>query len=285
MNYAQNGKNIGKIEVGKMENWAKQIIAESGYIKPTYDKVGMETFQDLYDTLMAYACKNGLKNTVLSLNLVASFFYPVNKEDVTYSHNDNYTSLTYVDHALWVANMLVDIRPEITKEEEDIVLSVALCHTLVEKIAFPNNGRELVDIFHLDERILEIIYINLRDKTKRDMSDYYRRIQENKLALLVKLADRSYVVGTLSSSTIQVAQGYIRDTKQNFFSMCIYGKEHYPDLYLSFGLFMEKMRCLVDVTDILSSRFIARENILNNEILALKEENARLRQAIRELKK
>lgn len=268
-----------------LKNKVEQIIIDSGYLKPTYDVERMKDFQQRYDSLWKYACENELINTAISLNLVASFFFPVNKNDVKYSYNDNYSSETYVDHALWVANMLVDIRPEITKEEEDIALSVALCHTLIEKVAFENEGSELVDLFHLDERILYTIYINLRDKSKTDMTDYYKRIQEDKLALLVKLADRSNVVGNLYNSSIQVAQGYIRDTKQNFFSMCIYGKEHYPDLYLAFGLLMEKMRCLVDVTEILSTRFVARENILNNEILALKEENMRLRKAIRQLKK
>lgn len=268
-----------------MKEKVKQIILDSGYLKPTYDAKRMVDFQSRYDTLWNYACKNELMNTAMSLRLLISFFFPVNKEDIRYSKNDNYSSETYVDHALWVANMLMDIHPEITKEEEDIALSVAICHTLIEKIDFEHKGQELVDLFHMDPEILELIYINLRDKTQKDMTNYYKRIQENKLALLVKLADRSNIVGNLYLSSIQVAQGYVRDTKQNFFSMCIYGKEHYPDLYLAFGLLMEKMRCLVDVADILSTRFVNQENMLNNEILALKEENARLRKAIRQLKK
>ena len=245
----------------------------------TYDVEKMKEFQKSYDSLFQYATNHNLKNTLISLQILPCLLFS-NTGEFQYKE-DGITLEKYMKHALYTANLLVDVHPAFNEQEEDLALSVALCHVLVEKVKFEKNGQELTDMYHLDSKVNELIHVNLKDKTKS--AKYYKRIQENKIALLVKLADRCYIVEQLPTHSIHQVRSYVYETKHKFFPMCIYGKEHYPDLYLAIGLLMEKMRTLTEVADILLTRFIERENVLNNEIISLQEENIRIRSLIQQL--
>lgn len=247
----------------------------------SFDEKRFQPFERQFSEVYNYAQEKELPNTVLSVSLLPCFLLP--KQEGQFPHNDDgVTAEIYMHHALSMAKLLIDVHPEITNEEEDIALSTAICHVLVEKVAFEKKGIELVSDYGLDQQVYDTIQTNLR-KGRWD-TEFYERIQQNKIALLVKLADRCNVIQQLYMSSISEAQKFINDTKHNFFSMCIYGKENYPDLYMVISLLMEKMRNLVDVMDIMSSRHIERENALHKEILFLKEENSRIRTIIKELK-
>lgn len=248
-----------------------------------YDQEKMKEYQEVYDSLLVYAKQKDLKNTLISLSILPRFLFPKDFE-IKY-HENCYSSNINMDHALSIAKMLVDLHPNLIKEEEDVVLSVALCHVLVEMVDFEEDGEELTSIYHLNPKVNELIHIDIGNKRGVPSEQYYKNIQENKLSLLVKLADRSKIVGQLYMSSIDDAQMYVRETKNNFYSMCIYGKEHYPELTLVISVLMEKMKSLADVTGILSSRYIEQESLMLQDILNLREENARLRALIRQLKK
>ncbi len=260
-----------------MEKELQEILKKSGYDIEMYNQEDMKPFDSLYDEIWKYAWQNELRNTILSLRILPCLLFSTTGK-IVYK-KDPISNQKYMRHALSTARLLIEIQPDITNEEMDLALATALCHVLIEKVKFEKNGQELVDVFCLDLKVLELIHINLKDEIKSE--DYYKRIQENKLALLVKLADRCYIVEQLHTHSIQQVQVYVRETKQHFFSMCMYGKENYANIYIAISLLMEKMRYLTDVADILVTRFIERENVLRSEIISLQEENIRIRRLLR----
>lgn len=262
-----------------MKTSIQEILRNSGYQMEMYDHKKMEGFRPLYQELVDYAYLYELKNTAISLHILPCLLFSTT-DSIVYK-KDPISNEKYMNHALSTANLLRDIRPNISKKEMDLALSVALCHVLIEKIQFEKNGQELMDDFNLDPEVLELIYINLKDATKSDQ--YYKRIQENKIALLVKLADRCFIVQQLHTHSIQQVQIYVRETKEHFLPMCMFGKENYPEIYISITLLMEKMRYLTDVADILLTRFIERENALRNEMMTLQDENIRIRMLLKEM--
>ena len=244
----------------------------------SYDKEKAEKCRDLYEFIREYAYEKQLYNTALSLPIMRGLLDGLYRSRSGFDKNDK-IRFTFYEHALAVCKILIDLHVPLNTEEEDILLAGALCHDLMENIDFPDEGRELLDVYHLDRRIYEIVGLITRapSMSESEMKAFCQRIQENKLAVLVSLADRGNVVELLYGLTIWDAREYVYETKAYFLPMCIYAKEHYTEVDMVVNILMEKIRCLIDVTDILSARYQKRELALTDEILNLREENARIR--------
>ncbi|MBQ0060095.1 MAG: hypothetical protein KBS83_09135, partial [Lachnospiraceae bacterium] len=80
-----------------------------------------------------------------------------------------------------------------------------------------------------------------------------------------------------------MARRNVYETKTYYFPMCIYAKEQYPELLGCINTLMEKLRNLVELTEMMLNRYEDRENELLQEILALKEENAAIKGIIQRM--
>lgn len=191
----------------------------------------------------------------------------------------------HLDHWIQVCKMMLELSLPFSVMEMDKVLSASLGYMLCETESSPEDGLELCEQHKLDSDINEIVRILYANRCDSELSDeqYFERIQTNKYALIIKTVEIAvWMEQFFSVSPLDVSY-YLRKIQLEYFPMCIYAKEHYPDLILVVSFLMEKVRLLLEVNEILASRFMDREKELLHEMLVLKEENARIRVSIREL--
>lgn len=241
--------------------------------------------EPIYESIAAYAAERKLTNTAAALSLVYDLLGRAAEHPASRFRNAR-THIAYRAHAMAVCHMLIDLHVPVSAEEEDILLASALCHVLPENIQMEDLEKELSLKEHLSADVCRTVRMIFWDNNNSGAEEkaFYDRIRENKLALMIKLADRGNLVEQLYGISNWTARNYIHETRSFFFPMCIYAKEHYPDLQAPVSVLMEKMRCLTEVAEILLSRYERREAELSQEILELQEENATLRSLIRSLK-
>ncbi|MCQ2433022.1 MAG: hypothetical protein MJ175_10515, partial [Clostridia bacterium] len=184
-----------------------------------------------------------------------------------------------VGHTLSVCEMLIDLHIPLTKEEEDTLLTAVLLHIYPDYFPVDNIREIIVGTYGFAPAVSDIIDCITPPKTMLDeeQDSYYRRIEENKLALLAALADRGDIVSKLHRYSTWNAHRYIEETKVCYYPMCIYGKEHYHALLAPISVLMEKIRSLLEVAEILLRRYEVREAELIQDIQALREENATIK--------
>lgn len=239
-------------------------------------------YADDYNHIMNFAREVQLYNTALALPIVRSLHdgtyrgYKMAKDGTRHPR-------PYFCHCLSVCRMLMNLHIPLKRDEKDILLAAALCHDLKVYISFPRDGWEMAEQYHLDPRIPEIMNL-IYDGHCHSSEDYrqlFERVQENKLAMLVRLSDRGNIVEELHSVPTWKAHEYIHETRTHYLSMCIYAKEHYPELETTIGILQGKIKELMEATEIFVNRYENRERELTNQILALKEENSRMRILLR----
>ena len=179
--------------------------------------------------------------------------------------------------------MLINLKLPLTEEELDIALAAALCHDLKVYIRFPENAAEMTKIYGLDPRVPEIMNLIYEGDCvdEEDRLAIFDRLRQNRLAMLVRMADRSNLVEQLHDVSLWSAHQYIYETRAYYLPLCIYAREYYPELDTAVGVMQEKMRELIVASEIFVTRFEARQRELSEKILEVREENSRLRIEIR----
>ncbi|MBQ0001381.1 MAG: HD domain-containing protein [Clostridiales bacterium] len=251
-----------------------------------YDRSVEEQYKAKYQAVKNHAEERELLHVLLALPLVRGIMSQT--MDTVKSPADKNRYLAYFQHCLSVAQMLIDLNFNLTKQEEDIALAAAICHILPENetsVNFDNLEDKLTGEYGFDENVAKIVRLITRANGMSEVETrvFYQNIQQNKLALVLRLADRGNLVERLYGISSWTAHEYIYETRTYFFPMCIYAKEHYPEISGQIGVLMEKMRCHIEVSEILLSRYETREQQLSQEILFLKEENSRIRGIIKKL--
>lgn len=234
------------------------------------------TTAELKKTIQHYIAELQLKETALALQILEDYS-PLIKEQEEVDY--------YQHNCLSIAVMLIDLHLPLTLEEQDYCFASAILHTISKHAEIHDFGKEMKEKYGLSDRVIEIVdLITIKKTDFNDLDSFYGRMEFNKLALLVRLTERSNMVERLYTKSDWNAKLQILETKTYFLPMCIYAKEHYPELIQPISLLMEKMRCLMDVAEILMNKFELQQNEMHDEILRLKEENARIRVIIKKLK-
>lgn len=257
----------------KVEAFLRELDEET----LAYNKDEYWMIFSVYEFLEYYSFENRLWNTCIALPLARGL------HDGTYrkssiTKNGSSFRLPYVIHCLWVCRMLADLNIPLSGEDEDVMLAAALCHDMIEDLPFGSEGRELVDDYHLDPRVYEIVKLvtKRRDFTEAEEREHFRRIQENPLALLVKLSDRSHNVEDMYNMSVEKVHEYVDETNRCILPMCYYGYEHYPELRTAIGILEDKILCLTQTAEIMVDQYEAREKQLRKQLKELRVENARL---------
>ena len=265
----------------KLEDTLSQIGPEN----LRYNEEEAWMYQHVYDFVWNYACDHQFINTAIALPVVRSLHDGTYRGTMKDADGANHRR-PYFCHSLSVCRMLINLQLPFSEEEEDIALAAALCHDLKVHVPFPNKGYEMTEIYHLDPRVTEIMMLIYEGDCEND-EDYQRvfeRVRDNRLALMVRLSDRGNIVEELYTVSVWKAHELIYETRTFYMPMCIYARENYPELDTAVGVLQEKMRDLVEATDIFVTRYENREKELAEKILQLQEENSRLRIMIRKKK-
>ena len=251
-----------------------------------YDEEDAKVYEEDYRFVKQYAVRHGLYNTLIALPVVRGLMSQGSKKNPVLFNGGLDKHLSFYQHGLIICRTLIDLNLPLTKEETDICFAAAICHVLPEMIVFENLERDMREIYQLDPKVYEIVSLITRVEAFEDdkLRSFYQKMQENKLAVLIRIADRSHIVEQLYALTSFLARAYIYETREYFFPLCIYAKEHYPELTGQISVLMEKLRSLIDAGEILLERFEQREKMLSRQVLIYREENSRIRGIIEKLK-
>ena len=235
--------------------------------------------QGTYEYLECYAVDHRLQNMFLALPLVRGLHNGVYRKFGVEKGGEMHR-LPYVIHCLLVCRMLVDIHPALSAEDQDCLLAAALCHDLIEDIAFEHGGKELITEFHLDPRVYEIVKLVSKrsDFTIEEERQFFDKIQKNPLALLLKLADRGNNVEDLYNMSKKKLDEYLEETERYFLPMSDYGIYKYPELSIAIHILRDKITILTTVSKVMITKLEARNQILRNQRNQLKIENMKLRE-------
>ena len=235
--------------------------------------------QGTYEYLECYAVDHRLQNMFIALPLVRGLHNGVYRKFGVEKGGEMHR-LPYVIHCLLVCRMLVDIHPALSDEDQDCLLAAALCHDLIEDIAFEHGGNELVTEFHLDPRVYEIVKLVSKrsDFTIEEERQFFDKIQKNPLALLLKLADRGNNVEDLYNMSRKKLEEYLEETEKYFLPMSDYGIDNYPELSIAIHILRDKITILTTVSKVMITKLEARNQILRNQRNQLKLENMKLRE-------
>lgn len=278
MLYSMHWGNVMTKEQLDFQKRIRSILSEIGPETFVYDDREYWMIQQPYEYIEFYAAEQCLVNTSIALPLARGIHNGSHRKS-TITRDGNSYKLPYVIHCLLVCRMLIDLHLPLSHEEEDWVLASALCHDMVEDIPFPHHGKELYELYHLDKRVYETVkkVSKRKDFTLEEEQAHFRGIQEDKLALLVKLADRGNNVEDLYNMSVWKIHEYIGETRKYFIPMSHYGIEHYPDVVNAIHILLDKMELLTSVAEIMVDRFEEKRMQLTEQIKHLRVENDALR--------
>lgn len=266
------------MEVYTFQEKRRQVLRriDPGLCECTPPKFCAEIYHDLEN----YAMERRMWNTCLALPIVQKMVF------ITGGLADSPFAdcAAQLQHSLEMSRLLIDLHIPLDSHEEDILLATALCHILpenskIDRIASANGQGIQPEVFEVLRLIRRVDFL---DPEKRTL--FMERVQGNRLALIMRVADQGNFVEQIHRFSGWRTHQYIYETRNIYLPMCIYAKEHYPELIAPISILMEKMRSLIEVAEILQSRYESRQIELNQEIFALREENARIKELIRTIR-
>lgn len=203
------------------------------FINDEFDENDTAKYIKTYMFIKGYAVGKDLKQTMLALSLARKFHNGQMREDGT----------PYIAHPLKVCTTLISLGID-----DDVTLSAALLHDVLEdcKDQLPGNGQELIDEYHMDPEILEIIKLLTKREGLNDeqLGEYFRRIEKNPKAALIKLSDRLHNCSTMYVYSDKKLRKYIRETEIFVIPMASYCKKYYPKYVNSFGILKREINAL-----------------------------------------
>ena len=246
----------------------------------SYDQNEFWMIESDYEFIEYYAAKNRLINTAVALPLARGLHNGAHRK-ATIVRDDVSYRLPYIIHPLEVCRFLIELSIPLLPEEQDILFASALCHDMIEDVEFANGGTELKDIYHLDPRVYETVKAvsKRRDFTEEEEQEHFHNIAMNKLAMLVKVADRGNNMEDLYNRSSWKVHEYVGETRQYFFPMLSYAAEHYKDIRPAVSILRDKIYSLTSAAEFLVNRYDQHEAKLKDIIAELRKENEELRKA------
>lgn len=243
-----------------------------------FDREEFWMYQRAYEYLEYFSVENQMFNLAIALHLSRGLHNGTHRKSSIVRDGKSYR-LPYVIHCLTVARILLDVNAALSHDELDILLASSLCHDMIEDLPFEEHGQELYKKFHLDPLVYETVRLvsKRKDFTEEEEKAFFHNIESNKLALLIKLSDRSHNVEDLYNMSVWKVHEYIGETEKFFLPMCEYGMEHYPELIHAIQILKDKILCLTSASGILVDRYEKRQQELKDQLHKLQEENAALR--------
>jgi len=225
----------------------------------------MYQVKELYEIISGYANANDLEDTKKVIPLVGELV-----------GNEGFEEALKLGFS--ACKMLIDLRLLLSKKDMDKVLSAELMHAIL----MTNASGIMLPQREIEGEILRRIWLGGQN-AKLPLETYFLNIRDNKLATIIKLAEMSVEAEQLVYADFLMIETSIQNARKYLFPLCIYTKEFYPDLAMPASVLMEKIRLLIAVADILSTRHRERETAFFVEMIGLEEQNARMRVSIEEM--
>lgn len=197
-----------------------------------------------YMFIKGFSYGKKLEQTMLALTLARNLHEGQYRKD----------GLPYIVHPLKVCSTLINYGVE-----DDITLAAALLHDVLEDCGdkFPLKGQELVTQYHIDKEVLEIISLLTKEPglNNHDLNVYFKAIEGNKKAALIKLSDRLHNSSTLYTFTFEKMRKYILETERFLIPMASYAKNYYPEYTSAFSILKSNIYSLNNSMRIMMEKF------------------------------
>lgn len=190
-----------------------------------FDETEAVQYMKSYMFTKGFAVGKNLRQTMIALSLARQLHDGQYRKDGT----------PYISHPLKVCTTLISYGID-----DDVTLAAALLHDVLEdcrdKLAM--GGKELVTEYHLKKEILDIIRLLTKESGLgvHELNVYFKKIEENPKAALIKLSDRLHNSSTLYTFTFPKMRKYIQETSMFLIPMASYGKKYYPEYANAFGI-------------------------------------------------
>ena len=115
--------------------------------------------------------------------------------------------------------------------------------------------------------------------SEEDLDEYFNTIKKNKLATLIKLADRSHNVEDLYVMKPEKLHKYVKETRTWIYPLTTYGKANYPELSNGFTILKAKIVSLTECTETIIDIYEQIIQKKDDEISKLKSELEKLSNA------
>ena len=256
----------------------QRILDDIGSDVLRYNENEFWMYRPDYEFIEYYAARYRMINTAVALPLARGLHNNVyskasiSRDDVTYF-------LPYIIHPLEVCRLLIELNIALPKEECDILFASALCHDLIEDVEFEYDGTELTKLYHLDPKVYETVLLvtKRKDFTIAEEQEHFENITRNRLAMLVKAADRGNNVEDLYNRSSWKVHEYVGETRKYFFPMLEYASENYKEISSSISILKDKIHTLTVAAEFLVDRYDQQEEHFRQRIARLREENDHLR--------
>lgn len=236
--------------------------------------------------IKGYATALGLNYTLRALPLARKFHDgQYRKKDVKI--NETTYKLPYVIHVLEVCSIIISVvdglidrkESNFTKEDLDILLTSALLHDSLEDCPnfFTHGATDIMTVYGFPREVYEIVTLVSKRSgaTEPELDEYFNKIKKNRLALMVKLADRSNNVEDLYIMKPEKLHKYVYETREWIYPLISYGKTNYPEFSSGLTALKRQIRNSTENTE--ATMAIYEQEIKNlrdlmNEQLKLKDE-------------
>lgn len=233
-------------------------------------------YNKTYLFIQGYATGRGLKNTLKALPLARKIHNGQYRKGLV-EINGKQVKLPYLLHCLKVCSTLISLNLPLTDEELDILYTCALLHDTLEdgEDFFPKGGLEYEQDYGFPPEVTETIKLLSKHAgaDEYELNAYFNAIKRNKLALLIKLADRSHNVEDLYN--MKNISKYIKETRDYFISkggICSYAKANYPEITNGVTILKSKILSLTEATEVVMMRQNKLIEEKDKEIAELKAE-------------
>jgi GTP pyrophosphokinase len=228
-----------------------------------------------YLFIKGFATGRRLPNTLKALPLARKFHNGQYRKG-TVIVDGKKVQLPYVLHVLKVCSTLISLDLLLDSKDLDILCSIALLHDCLEDAEeyFPNGGSELMTEYGMPKEVFEGVKLVSKRSgaSQEELSDYFNNIKLNKLALLVKLADRSHNVEDLYNMKPEKLHKYVKETRDFIYPLCSYGKQNYPELSNGFTILKSKIVSLTELTETIVEMYEAKIKEKDAEIEKITKE-------------
>lgn len=228
-------------------------------------------YDKTYLFIKGYATALEFNQTLKALPLARRFHNGQYRKGEIIIDGESY-KLPYVLHVLKVCSTLISLHLPLTNNELDTLFASALLHDSLEdaKEYFPKGGRELVTDYGLSTELYNIIKLLSKhpNATNEELDVYFNNIKKNKLALLIKLADRSHNVEDLYVMKQEKLHKYIQETRTWIYPLSTYGKANYPELSNGFTILKAKIVSLTECTETIIEMY---DELLSQKDAKIKE--------------
>ncbi len=198
-----------------------------------FDENDTSHYIKTYMFIKGYAMGKGLPQTLTALPVARKL------------HDGQYRKdgKPYITHPLKVCSTLISYGID-----DDITLASALLHDVLEDCGerLPDGGRELVQEYGISQEVIDIITILSKRSGLNDqeLGVYFRAIEKNPKAALIKLADRLHNSGSLYTFTNEKMKKYLRETDLFLLPMASYCKKYYPNYINAFSIMKNSIETL-----------------------------------------